>query len=209
MAADDEQIAGRILDDIVVPPQGYWAQEMAQGEVLRVIDLEGQQVAGVLCLNRQRPAEKLSAPNTIGLNRQIYPTTGYRFYSDEAGLMMTMTADTCGTHSIIAGACSSHMNALRYGDGDKPNCRDNLAAALAPWGLGWKDLSYPMNLFMNVPVQGDGTYEIDFPKSKAGDYVDLTAEMDLLVAVSNCPQDRNKVNAFRLKPLRLIRYRPG
>jgi uncharacterized protein YcgI (DUF1989 family) len=204
--ADD--IPGEILFDEVLPPAGYCAREMAQGDVVRVIDIEGQQVVGLLCLNRHRFDEKLSAPNSFGLNGQIYPTTGFSLYSDEASRMMTITADTCGTHSLVAGACSSFTNELRYGAKDAPNCRDNFAMAVKPWGIGWKDLPYPINLFMNVPVGDDGRYAIDFPKSKPGDYVELTADMDVLIAVSNCPQDRNKVNAFKLTPVRIVHYRP-
>jgi uncharacterized protein YcgI (DUF1989 family) len=202
-------LSGHIVFQKTIEPRGYWAGEIKKGEVLRVVDLEGQQVAGLLCFNLHRFEEKLSSPNTLGLNRQIYPGLGYTLYSDEAGAMLTFTADTCGTHAMIAGACSRFMNERRYGVKDTPNCRDNFAAAVADWGITWKDIPYPLNIFMNVPVQPDGRYEIDFPKSKAGDFVDLTADMDLLIAISNCPQDRNKVNAFKLTRLQLIHYRPA
>ncbi len=208
-AHPEEGVPGEVVLDRIIEPRGYHALEIRQGEVLRIVDVEGQQVAGLTCFNLHRLDEKLSSPNTLGLNRQVYPGLGYKLFSDEAGLMLTITADTCGTHAMIAGACSSHMNALRYGEKDTPNCRDNLAMAVAPWGLAWKDVPYPINVFMNVPVGADGTYEIDFPKSKAGDYADFTAGMDLLVAISNCPQDKNKVNAFKLKPVRIIHYRPA
>ncbi|MDP2358037.1 MAG: urea carboxylase-associated family protein [Beijerinckiaceae bacterium] len=208
MTHNAAELEGEILQDLILNPAGFQGLEMRTGDVLRIIDVEGKQVAGVAFVYLHRKDEKLSAPNSLGLNRKAYPSLGYKFYSDEAKLMMTMTADTCGTHSIIAGACSSFMNELRYGDKHAHNCRDNFASALKSWGLGWKDIPYPLNVFMNVPVKSDGAYEIEFPLSKAGDYVDLTAEMDLLVAVSNCPQVRNKVNAHALKPIRLVQHRP-
>ena len=65
-----------------------------------------------------------------------------------------------------------------------------------------------MNVFMNCPIQADGTYSIEEPTTKAGDYIDFQADMDVLAAMSNCPQERNKCNAFKLKPLRVIHYRP-
>lgn len=205
--AEHDAISGVILLEETIAPAGYRALEVKRGEVVRIVDIEGQQVAGLACFNLDRLEEKLSSPNTLGLNRQIYPGIGYGLYSDEAGLIMTITADSCGTHAMIAGACSSHMNERRYGDGRGANCRDNFAMAVEPWGLEWKDVPYPINVFMNVPVGADGRYEIDFPKSRPGDYADFTAEMDLLVAISNCAQDRNKVNAFKLTPIRLIHYR--
>lgn len=201
--------AGAILFDGIIEPAGYHACEVKRGEIVRIIDVEGQQVAGLACFNLERLDEKLSSPNTLGLNRQIYPGLGYKLYSDEAGLMLTITADTCGTHAMIAGACSSYMNELRYDDKHAPNCRDNFAMAVEPWGLAWKDVPYPLNIFMNVPVGADGRYEIEYPTSKAGDFVDFTADMDLLVAVSNCPQVKNKVNAGKLTPIRVVHYKPN
>jgi uncharacterized protein YcgI (DUF1989 family) len=209
MSGTGSDIDGAILLDRIIEPRGYLGLEIEKGDVLRIVDIEGQQVVGLTCFNLQRLSEKLSSPNTLGLNRRIYPGLGYTLYSDEAGAMLKITADTCGTHSMIAGACSSFMNDLRYGIPDMPNCRDNFAKAVEPWGLGWKDVAYPINIFMNVPVGADGRYEIELPTAKAGDYVDFTAEMSLLIALSNCPQDKNKVNAFRLKPVRVLHYRPG
>lgn len=208
MHSQSAAIAGDIVLDRILAPRGYLACEVRRGETVRIIDLEGQQVVGLTCFNLDKLDEKLSSPNTLGLNRQIYPGPGYKLYSDEAGLMLTMTADTCGTHTMIAGACSSFTNELRYGLKGTPNCRDNFAMAVKPWGLGWKDVAYPINVFMNVPVAADGRYEIEPPKSKAGDFVDFTAGMNLLVALSNCPQDKNKVNAFKLKPVRIVHFQP-
>jgi uncharacterized protein YcgI (DUF1989 family) len=203
-----DNVPGAVLSDEIIGPAGYCAREVRRGEIVRIVDIEGQQVVGLACVNLDRPEEKLSAPNTFGLNRQIYPGLGYELYSDEAGLMMTITADTCGTHAMIAGACSSYMNELRYGEKRTPNCRDNFAMAVKSWGLGWKDVPYPINVFMNLVVGSDGSYEIDLPKSKPGDFADFTADMDLLVAISNYPQDKNKVNAFKLSPVRVIHFRP-
>ncbi len=208
MTTDAENVPGTILDDQIIAPRGHYAREIRPGEVLRIIDIEGQQVADFLAFNLQRLEERLSPENTVNLNRSVYPKVGYTLFSDEAGKLMTIIADTCGVHDMIAGACSRFTNAYRYGVPDTPNCRDNFAAAIKPWGLGWKDIPYNMNVFMNCPIQADGTYSIEEPTTKAGDYIDFQADMDVLAAMSNCPQERNKCNAFKLKPLRVIHYRP-
>lgn len=208
MSTEFENVPGTVLDDKVIGPRGNYAGEVKKGEVFRIVDLEGQQVADFLCFNLNRLEEKLSPSNTLLLNNQIFPGQGYVLFSDEAGRMMTITADTCGTHDMVAGACSRFTNELRYGEKDTPNCRDNFAAAVKPWGIEWKQIPYNVNVFMNCPIQPDGTFTIEEPTSKAGDYVDFTAEMDVLVAMSNCPQERNKCNAFNLTPMRLIHYRP-
>lgn len=208
MSAEFEKIPGTVLEDKVIGPRGHHAAEVKKGEVVRIVDLEGQQVADFLCFNLDRLEEKLSPPNTLLLNGSILPKLGYGLFSDEAARMMTITADTCGVHDMIAGACSRFTNEVRYGEKGLPNCRDNFAAALTPWGIEWKQIPYNINVFMNCPVEPDGTYGIELPESKAGDYVDFTADMDVLVAMSNCPQERNKCNAFKLTPMRFIHYRP-
>jgi uncharacterized protein YcgI (DUF1989 family) len=45
--------------------------------------------------------------------------------------------------------------------------------------------------------------------SKPSDYVDLRAEMDALVAISNCPQIYNPCNGGRPTPIRLVTYAPA
>jgi uncharacterized protein len=196
--------AQHILREETVAPGGYFATELSKGQVLRIIDVEGQQVADLVAFNRRQLSEKLSVMNTISLNKQVFPRVGYVLYSDEANPMMTIIADTCGVHDMLAGACSRFTNLRRYGVKDTPNCRDNLAAAVKPWGIGWKDVPFNMNVFMNCPIGADGTWSIQVPASKADDYIDFRAEMDVLAAFSNCPQIHNACNAFRLKPLRAV-----
>ena len=209
MGTDVIAVPGTVIEDRLVEPRGHHACEVRKGEVYRIVDVDGQQVADFLCFNLHRLEEKLSPHNTLLLNNQVFPGVGYTLFSDEAGALMTMTADTNGTHDIIAGACSRFTNEYRYGVEGTPNCRDNFAAALAPWGIEWKQIPYNINVFMNCPIQPDGTFTIELPSSKAGDYVDFTAETDVLVAMSNCPQERNKCNAFNPTPMRAIHYRPG
>ncbi len=198
------------LRDETIAPAGHFAAEIRKGQVLRIIDVEGQQVADLVTINAQNLSEKISVMNTISLNRQVFPRVGYALYSDEARAMMTIIEDTCGVHDMLAGACSSFTNERRYGVKDTKNCRDNLTAALKPWRISWKDVPFNMNVFMNCPIGNDGNWSIQAPKSKAGDYIDFRAEMDVIAAFSNCPQIHNACNAFHLTPLRAViyEYRP-
>jgi urea carboxylase-associated protein 1 len=189
-----------------IPPARHFAVELRAGQVLRIIDLEGQQVADLICYSLADLGERLSIVNSISLNRQVYPRLGTVLWSDRAQPMMTIVADTCGVHDFLAGACSRFTNERRYGVKDTRNCRDNLAEAVEPWGIAAKDVPFNMNVFMNCPIGPDGSWSIQAPRSKAGDFVDLRAEMDVLVAFSNCPQIHNACNAFRLKPLQAIVY---
>lgn len=199
-------VARNPLREEIIAPAGHFAAELRAGQVLRIVDVEGQQVADFICFALADLGERLSIVNTISLNRHVYPRVGTALWSDRAQAMMTIIADTCGVHDLLAGACSRFMNERRYGVKDTLNCRDNLAAAVKPWGLAPQDVPFNLNVFMNCPIGPDGCWSIQAPRSKAGDYIDLRAEMDVLVAFSNCPQIHNACNAFRRKPLGALIY---
>jgi urea carboxylase-associated protein 1 len=198
--------AGTELRDEVLEPRGRTAFTVDVGQIVRIVDVEGQQVADFVCFRRADPAEKLSVHNTALIQGTIYITTGHALFSDRCGRLMTITADTCGRHDLLAGSCSEGTNRFRYGVADTPNCRSNFEAALRPFGIPLKEVPYSFNVFMNVPIAADGRMAIQEPLSKPGDHIDLRAETDLIVAISNCPQERNPCNAFKPTPLRVQVY---
>jgi uncharacterized protein YcgI (DUF1989 family) len=189
-----------------IPPRGGTAFTMKAGQVCRIVDLEGQQVADFICFNLSDFTDKLSPENTQLLNGTLFLTTGHHLYSTKATQLMTITADTVGVHDLISGSCSEFTNAFRYGVRGTPNCRSNFERALRPYGIPLAEIPYSFNAFMNTPVASDGKTGIQEPKSKAGDYLDLRANLDLLIAISNCPQERNPCNAFNPTPLGVVVY---
>ena len=190
-----------------IAARGHTAFVMRAGQVLRIVDVAGQQVADLICFRLDDHGDKLSVHNTLLLNRTIYLTTGHALMSTECTTMMTIVEDTVGVHDLIAGSCSEHTNAVRYGVRGTPSCRRNFELALEPHGIPLREIPYSFNVFMNVPVTDTETKIIE-PVSKPGDLIDLRAECDLLVAISNCPQERNPCNAFDPTELRLQVYEP-
>jgi uncharacterized protein len=190
-----------------IAARGHTAFVMRAGQVLRIVDVAGQQVADLICFRLDDYGDKLSVHNTLLLNRTIYLTTGHTLQSTECTTMMTIVEDTVGVHDLIAGSCSEHTNAVRYGVRGTPSCRRNFELALQPYGIGLREIPYSFNIFMNVPVT-DAETKIIEPVSKPGDLIDLRAECDLLVAISNCPQERNPCNAFDPTELRILVYEP-
>ena len=190
-----------------IAARGQTAFVMRAGQVLRIIDVAGQQVADLICFRLDDYGDKLSVHNTLLLNQTIYITTGHTLQSTECTTMMTIVEDTVGVHDLIAGSCSEHTNAVRYGVRGTPNCRRNFELALQPYGIPMREIPYSFNIFMNVPVTDTETKIIE-PVSEPGDLIDLRAEVDLLVAISNCPQERNPCNAFVPTELRLLVYEP-
>ena len=195
---------GNVIEDIVIPAEGTWTRVMAPGEVLRIVDLEGKQAVDFLCYNAKNPEERYNAADTMKYAKTIFLTKGHGIYSDMGNRLFTIVDDTCGRHDTIGGCCSAESNEFRYGVKGTPSCRANFLKALAPYGLGKKDIVANLNWFMNVPVEPDGTMGIVDGQSRPGDHVDLKAETDVLAVISNCPQTRNPCNGFNPTPIRVV-----
>jgi len=198
-----------IHEDTIVPAGEPWSARIKKGNVLRLVDLEGQQAIDFLCYHASDPADRYNAANTIKLNQNIYLGKGCVLWSVRARKMMTIIEDSCGAHDTLYGCCSIEIDEVRFGKTNTQSCQSNFEAELAKHGLGEKDIVANVNFFMNVPVEADGAVAIAAGRSKPGDYVDLRAEMDLLVVISNCPERDNPAAGFKPTPVRAIVYSPA
>ncbi len=202
-----DSVSGTVIRIVEIPARHGAALEVRGGQVLRVIDVAGQQVGDLVCFNRNDLSERYSPQNTILFNRTIYPKVGASLISDHGRPMMRLIGDTVGVHDLICGSCSDEYYRNRLGhQAPHRSCRGNLAEALAPWGIGPKDIPFSFNVFMQWPVEPDGTVVPMAAPSRPGDYVDLLAEMDLIVANSACPSDITPTNAHNPTPMRFVLY---
>lgn len=189
-----------------------WVKLVTQGQMFRIVDLEGNQAVDTLFFNAAHSGERYSATDTIRRQNMLYLSTGSKLYSNYGNIMLTIIADTRGRHDTIGGACSAESNTVRYGLEKFPmhSCRDNFLHALAHeplcehLGLSKRDLPSNINFFMNVPVSEDGSLDFADGVSAAGKYVEMRAEMDVVVLISNCPQLNNPCNAYNPTPIRLL-----
>jgi hypothetical protein len=147
--------------------------------------------------------------NSLLLNKRRELRQGDVLYSVVCNPMMTIIGYSNEESYSYGPMCSEELNRIRYGVPGTLNCRDNFAMALAPWGFNQRQIPNAFVPFMRVEVEPGGTMEIKEPTSRPGDFYDLRAEMDLLVAVSNCPQERNPCNGFKPTPMGMIIYEPG
>ncbi len=195
-----------IVHDEVVPARAPWLHEVKAGQTLRIVDLEGNQAVDFLVYNARDDAERYSAQDTIAAQKNIFLREGSVLLSNEGAPMMTVTATAVAYHDTIGGACSCESNTLRYGHHTKAQhaCVENFLVANAIQGRGKRDMVSNVNWFMNVPVEADGALGIVDGISAPGLYVDLRAEMDVVVVVSNCPQINNPCNGFNPTPVRMI-----
>jgi urea carboxylase-associated protein 1 len=187
----------------------YYIGLLKAGETLRLLDLEGNQAADTLFYNADNPSERYSAMDTIREQGNVYLTTGSKLRSNENNVMLEIVADTCGRHDTLGGACATESNTVRY-DLEKRcmhACRDSWMLAIAEhpeYGIGKRDISHNINFFMNVPVTPDGGLTFEDGISAPGKYVELRAEMDVVVLVSNCPQLNNPCNGYNPTPIECL-----
>ncbi len=192
----------------VVPAGEPWMKVVKQGQVFRILDLEGNQAVDTLFYSAADPEERYSAQDTIRGQGNIYLTTGTKLLSNLGNVMLTITADTCGRHDTLGGACSAESNTVRYALDKRHmhSCRDSFLMALVQWdrGMTKRDLSSNINFFMNVPVTPAGGLTFEDGISAPLKYVEMRAEMDVLVLVSNCPQLNNPCNAYNPTPVEML-----
>lgn len=208
-AADSPVPAAVIHEDTIVPACDPWSARIKKGDRLRLIDLEGRQAVDFLCYNSIDHAERYNAANTLKLNNSIYLGKDCVLWSVRARPMMTIVEDTCGKHDTIYGCCSIEVDEVRFGKTKTEGCQSNFEAELAKYDMGAKDMTANINFFMYVPVEADGAVAIAEGLSKPGDYVDLHAEMDVLVVISNCPERDNLAAGGEPTPVRAIVYSPA
>jgi urea carboxylase-associated protein 1 len=201
----------RIVHDEIVAARAPWDHPVRKGQLLRIIDLEGNQAVDFLVYNLHDLAERYSFADTIVAQRNIFLRVGSVLLSNEGEPMMTVVADDVGRHDTIGGACSCESNTLRYGHHTKHQhaCVENFLTAHLRHGGGKRDMVSNINWFMNVPVERDGSLGIVDGISAPGKFVELRAEMDCLVVVSNCPQINNPCNGFDPTPIRMVIREPG
>ncbi len=198
-------LAGPVRSDEVVEARAAWSATVRAGETLRIVDLGGNQAVDCLIYDAHDPTERYSAADTIAAQGNIHLVVGSVLRSNEGGALMTVTDTALAHHDTIGGACSRESNTLRYGHHTlhQHACVDNFLDAGSRHGLGKRDLVSNINWFMNVPVGPDGLLGIVDGISAPGLHVDLRAEVDVLVLISNCPQVNNPCNGFDPTPVRL------
>ena len=185
----------------IIPPRSGTSLILNKGQQLRIVDIEGEQVADLICYNLHDKAEYLSSGRTIDYAETIFLTKGHSFYSNRSRVMFTMIEDTVGRHDFLLTPCSAEMFRIIYGDQDPHRgCFGNLCEALQKHGIGADQIHTTFNVFMNVDVDGQaGKISVLPPKSRAGDYITIEASMDLVVGLTACSAGLS--NNFSYKPI--------
>lgn len=192
----------------IVPAGEPWSHLLKRGQILRFVDVEGNQAADTLFYDAHDPENRYSASDTIRRQGALYLTTGTQLISTGGDVLLTIVADTCGRHDTLGGACSRESNTMRYAHEKEfmHACRDSFIRGAQECGchLGKRDITCNINFFMNVPVTPDGRLTFADGVSGPGRYVELRAERDVLCLLSNCPQLNNPCNGYNPTPIEVL-----
>jgi uncharacterized protein YcgI (DUF1989 family) len=184
----------------IIEPRSGVAFQVAKGQVLTVIDPQGEQVADLVAFNAADTNEVISSGRSLDYASKLFLSTGDLLYSNRSNVMLRILADDVGRHDFLLTPCSRDTFRIIYGDKDPhQGCFGNLEHALMPFGIGGDQIPVAFNCFMNVVVDPQGALKVEPPKSKAGDSITFSAEMDLVIGLTACsaPQSNN----FAFKPI--------
>lgn len=184
-----------------IPPRSGTAFLLPKGSQLKIIDSEGEQVCDLLCYNAEDRKEVLSSGRTLDYASRLFLTTGDIFYSNRSRPMFAIIEDTVKRHDFLLTPCSEDTFRIIYGhESPHKGCFGNLRDALSEFGISADEIPTTFNVFMNVTIDGEsGEIAVKPPRSRAGDYLIVKAEMDLIVGLTACSAEQS--NNFRFKPI--------
>lgn len=198
----------KAIYDTILPSGEPWMHNLQAGQILRIIDLEGNQAVDTLFHQTNDVEERYSPTETIMRQGSLYLGKGSRLFGTSGVHLLTIVEDNCGKHDTLGGACAQESNTVRYAHSKRPMhaCRESFLLALGHSGHGWsrQDLGPNINFFMNVPVTRQGGLTFEDGISGPGRQLELRAETDVTVLISNCPQLNNPCNAYNPTPVRLV-----
>jgi uncharacterized protein YcgI (DUF1989 family) len=207
-------VPGEAIDHVYLPAMGFMMGKLiAKGQVIRIITLEGPQAVDTIIWDAKDLYNVSNCWYTQLLNRRWDKhQPGEFLYSRRGDRLAIITQDTTdGTHAFVGAFCSEHLNWVRYGIPGTVNCHDNLVSAMAHYGLTAKDIDWGScySFFMDMGFSPDGNIILRTADVKPGDYIDLLAEMDIIIAISNCPSRRHPCNAYDPTSLQAIIFSPN
>lgn len=189
-----------------VPGGWYWTTRLDRGQSLRLINTTGRSSVAVQAWNAHDRSERLNHADTIKVQWAANLQKGRVILSDMGRVLFGMTEDSSGRHDTVVGGSSPESNRIRYGATRYRSTRENFIAAAAKLGLDRRDVHPCISFFAPVVVEAGGQFEWQDGVRTAGDFVDLRAEMDLLVAVSNCPHPLDPAPDYTPGDVEMIQF---
>ena len=189
-----------------IPGGWYWSTTLKSGDTIRLSQSNGPSAIAMIAWSAADTSERLNLPDTVKVQWTTAIAKGRVLFSDMGRVMFSVTEAASSAHDGLVGGSTAASNAAKYG-GDTRNTRDNFILLAGKLGLTRRDIPSALSFFAPVRVLDDGTFVWREDLRVAGDYVELRAEMDLIIGVSNCPHPLDPNPAFAPQPVEVIRYR--
>ena len=196
------------MESIIVKGGFGGRVDVARNQVIEIVNLQGGQVCDFFAFNTRNIREHLSPSHTRSVMRKAYLEAGDRLCSVLRNPMFELVEDTTGVNDFCMPQCDPQRYLQDFGVSGHRNCRDNLADVMADHHIPYEYLPEPFNFFQSTPITSDARFRQGSSPAKAGDKVGLRALMDMIVAVSACPQDLAPTNNYKLTDLELIVHDP-
>jgi urea carboxylase-associated protein 2 len=191
-----------------VPGGWYWTKLIRHGEALRIVNTSATQGVSLFAWNAHDTSERYNSADTVKIQWTSELRKGRVLFSDMGRVLLSIIEDTCGAHDTIVGGSTPLSNARKYGDAGLRSTAENMLLAAGKHGLGARDLAPLVTFFAPVSiVDGRPAWRDDV--LQAGDFVDLRAELDLIVAVSNCPHPLAPDSTFAPGAIDCVVHRPA
>jgi urea carboxylase-associated protein 2 len=189
-----------------IPGGWYWTKTIRRGEALRILNVSGTPGVSLFAWNAQDASERYNSADTVKIQWTSELRKGRVLFSDMGRVLLSIVEDTCGAHDAIVGGSTPFSNARKYGDAALRSTAENMVLAAGKHGLGPRDLAPVVTFFAPVSII-DGRVTWRDGLVQPGDFVDLRAELDLIVAVSNCPHPLAPDRAFAPGPVECVVHR--
>ncbi len=188
-----------------VPGGCHWSGIVRRGTTLRLEDVDGSANAAVLFYNYEEKLERYNMADTLKSQHTFRLTKGHACYSDMGRIFCFITADTTGWHDTVCGLSDAELIQKKCGvaayqahrNNMYRNGLDGMLIELGKWGLGKRDIVSNMNFFSKITANTSGELVFHDDHSKAGDFVDLSFEMDTLVVLSAAPHPLDPSTTYR------------
>jgi urea carboxylase-associated protein 2 len=196
------------LDQETIPGGWSWTTRVPRGQALRVSTPSGTSCVSLMAFCVADPSERLNLADTVKVQWSVRLSKGRILYTDMGRVALALIEDSCGAHDAILGPTTEDSMAQALGPGAWRHSRHNFLAAAAKLGLSRRDVAVCLNLFAPVDVDAQGRFTWHPERRAPGDFVDLRAEMDLHVVLSNAGHPLDPALVAVPEPVVVTRFAP-
>jgi len=200
-----------------VPGGGHWGWRMPRGSAIRFVALEAGANVSLVLYSAQEKLERYNMPDSLKAQHTAHYTRGHVLMSDMGRSMASFTADSLGWHDPLGTLLDSELMQQKYGEkryeahrnAMHRSGKDGLLIEIGKYGLGKRDLIAPVNLFSKVGVDAQGRFAFVPGHARAGDFVELRFDMDVIAAISTAPHGLDPAPTYAPKKVGLVAWRCG